>query len=140
MNLSPDGADFIKGYEALRLKAYDDGVGVWTIGWGHTKGVKEGMTCTEEKAQDWFLEDVAPAEQAVIDFVEVELDQSQFDALVSFVFNCGVSAFRSSTLLRLLNQGDYSGAAKQFGRWNKGGGQVMLGLTRRRAAEATMFA
>lgn len=140
MRLSPEGEAFIKGFETLRLKAYDDGVGVWTIGWGHTKNVKPGDTCTEEQAQQWFLEDLEPAEEAIDDFVDVVLTQGQHDALVSFVFNCGVGAFKSSTLLKLLNAKDFDAARGQFGRWNKGGGRVLDGLTKRRAAEAAMFA
>lgn len=145
MKISKKGIDFIKGYEALRLEAYDDGVGFWTIGWGHTKGVKKGDKITLAQAEAYMHDDLAPAEKAVNEWVAVPLQQTQYDALVSFVFNVGTGkpgyegGFYSSTLRRLLNEGDYIGAANEFLRWDKAGGKVLAGLTRRRKDEYNMF-
>jgi lysozyme len=137
--VSTAGLEIIKFYEALRLKAYRCPAGIPTIGWGHTRGVKMGDTCTLIQAEDWLREDCAEAENAVNSLVKVPLTHNQFDALVSFVFNIGAGAFSRSTLLRLLNSGDYSGASKQFERWNKSGGVVLNGLTARRKREKTLF-
>ena len=111
----------------------------WTIGWGHTAGVHEGDECTEQEAEEMLKWDLAEAEEAVNQFVEVDMRPYEYDSLVSFTFNCGVGAFHGSTLLRLLNNGDRNGAALQFKRWNKGGGKEIAGLTRRRLAEEKMF-
>lgn len=130
----------IKKWEKLRLVAYlptpND---KWTIGWGHTYKVKPGMKITEAQAEKFFDEDTAWAQKAVNQLVTVGLTQHQFDALVSFVFNVGERAFRTSTLLRKLNAGDYQGAAEQFPRWNKQAGKVLRGLVRRRAEEMEYF-
>lgn len=132
--------ELIKYWEELRLEAYlptpND---VWTIGWGHTKGVKKGDTITVEEAKDFLREDIAWAEAAVNDLVKVKLNQNQFDALVSFVFNVGTTNFKKSTLLKKLNAGDYNGAAEQFPRWNKQKGKVLNGLVKRRADEMQYF-
>lgn len=129
----------IKEFEGLRLEAYLCPAKKWTIGYGHTKTAKPGMKITERGAEELLRQDLAWCEEAVRTGVKVPLTQNQFDALVSFVFNVGAGAFKRSTLLRLLNQGDYDGAASQFQRWNKAGGQVLKGLTRRRKAEAEKF-
>ncbi|MHB0805997.1 lysozyme [Stutzerimonas nitrititolerans] len=139
MQTSQRGIDLIKSFEGLRLTAYDDGVGVQTIGYGHTKGVKPGMKITENWAEELLRDDLAEFEAAVNGLVKVRLCQHQFDALVSLVFNIGPGAFSDSTLLRLLNAGLYDDAALQFVRWNKGGGKVLSGLTRRRMAERKLF-
>lgn len=139
MRISETGIDFIKGFESFEPKAYLCPANVWTIGYGHTGDVHAGDVITEEVAEKLLEADLAEAEDAVNDFVDVDLEQCMFDALVIFTFNCGVGAFRGSTLLKLLNNGDYAGAKQQFLRWNKGGGKVLPGLTRRRAAEAEMF-
>jgi len=139
MTLSDSGKQFIKSKERLRLEAYRDAVGVWTIGWGHIVGVKEGDVCTIEQAEAWFAQDAAPCEACINSLVTVELTQAQFDALCSFAFNLGCMALRNSTLLRLLNAGDFAGAAEQFGRWNHAGGEVLAGLTERREQEMAMF-
>ena len=132
--------DMIKESEGLRLDAYmptpND---VWTIGYGHTKTAKPGMKITVKGAEALLLHDLAWVEDVVNDFVEVPLTQNQYDALCSFVYNVGGSAFRKSTLLRKLNTGDYQGAADQLPRWNKQKGKVLRGLTRRRAEERTLF-
>ena len=137
---SQDGVNLIKSFEGLRLTAYRDPVGVLTIGYGTTKGVSPGMQITQSQAEAFLKQDLAQFEQAVNDDVKVKLSSDQFDAVVSFTYNVGEGALASSTLLRLLNQGDYQGAAAQFARWNKGDGGVELaGLTRRRQAEKALF-
>ena len=129
----------IKEWEGYRDKAYLDTGGVWTIGWGHTKGVKQGDVCTLKQAEQWYLEDTEHARNGVETLVKVPLTDEMREALESFTYNCGVGALASSTLLRKLNALDYEGAAQQFKRWNKDNGKVILGLTRRRAAEEALF-
>ena len=143
MRTSDAGLDLIKHHEGVETEAYpdpgsDDGR-PWTIGVGHTKGVKKGDTCTVAQAMAWLREDIQDAEAAVLRLVKVPLTQAQFDSLVSFVFNVGSGALEKSTLLRMLNSGDYFGAAVQFERWNKNDGRVMAGLTRRRKEERNLF-
>ncbi len=138
------GVNLISGFEDTLFKAYDDGVGVWTIGTGTTVypngvKVKQGDTCTPEEAKAYFKHDLAKFEKTVNESVTVPLNQNQFDALVSLTYNIGSGAFTNSTLLKLLNKGDYQGAAEQFLRWNKAGGKVMKGLVRRREAERALF-
>lgn len=141
MKISDAGLDLIKSFEGLRLDAYmptpDD---VPTIGYGHTKGVQMGDSCTEEQATDWLREDCGDAEECVNKFVRVPMTQNEFDALVSLTFNIGCGAFKGSTLLKLLNNADYDGAAAQFPRWSKQAGNTLAGLVRRREAERRMFA
>lgn len=137
MNISSRGLALIKEFEQCRLKAYDDGGGVWTIGWGHTKGVGEDDCCTQAQADAWLIEDVAKAEAKVNKVVTRGLTQQMFDALVSFEFNTG--ALGKSTLLRRLNAGDLAGAAREFDRWVYDNGVKMSGLVRRRAAEKALF-
>ncbi|HEY9643946.1 MAG TPA: glycoside hydrolase family protein [Coleofasciculaceae cyanobacterium] len=138
--ISQKGVDLVKSFEGgPYLDAYRDPVGVWTIGYGTTDGVKAGMRITKAQAEQYLQEDLTQFEKAVKDNVRVPLNTDQFSALVSFTYNVGEGALASSTLLRLLNQGDYQGAADQFLRWNKGGGQELPGLTRRRNAERAMF-
>jgi lysozyme len=139
MNISEKGLQLIKESEALRLEAYADAVGVPTIGYGHTIGVRLGDTCTAEEATDYLLADLETVEKCIKNSVSIELTQGQYDALCSFVFNLGCTALRNSTLLRLLNAGDDAGAAEQFKRWNHAGGEVLAGLTKRRAKEAELF-
>lgn len=129
----------IKDHEGLRLKAYADPVGVWTIAWGHTRRVYPGQTITKEQAEALLRDDLADAEACVHRNVTVSLTQGQFDALVSFVFNLGCGALRRSSLLRHLNAGEYEKAAQQFPRWKHAGGQVLRGLVRRREDERQMF-
>jgi lysozyme len=133
------GLDLIKSFEGLRLSAYRDSVGIWTIGYGHTKGVKPGDTITVEQANDFLREDLRDAERAVNDLTFLNLTQSQFDALVSFTFNLGRGNLQASTLLRRVNEGDFEGAAEEFLRWTKAGGKVLPGLVRRREAERALF-
>jgi spore coat assembly protein SafA len=137
--LSQSGLDLIKGFEGLRLSAYQDSAGVWTIGYGHTGNVKPGDRITQAQADELLQKDTAWAQQAVRDQVKVPLTQGQFDALTSFTFNLGAGALAKSTLLSKLNAGDYGGAQAEFGKWVHAGGQVLQGLVRRRAAEAELF-
>lgn len=139
MKISQDGLNLIKEFEGFHADAYLCPAGVWTIGYGHTGGVAERQSVTKQEAEEYLKSDVAFAEDVVNEYVEVELTQHQFDALVCFVFNVGADAFRDSTLLRLLNQGQTEEAAEQFLRWNKAGGKVLTGLTRRREAERELF-
>jgi len=138
------GLDLIASFEGTRTRAYDDGVGVWTIGIGTTvypngTKVKKGDSCTLDQAKSYFAHDLKRFETTVNNLVKVPLSQNQFDALVSLVYNIGSGNFASSTLLKKLNAKDYAGAAEQFPRWNKGGGKVMKGLVRRRDAERALF-
>ncbi|MDQ9019931.1 lysozyme [Acinetobacter sichuanensis] len=139
---SSAGIDLICSFEGLELEAYDDGVGVWTIGYGTTVingvKVKKGDTCTVEQAKKYMASDLRKFEAAV-NKVTVALNQNQFDALVSLTYNIGTGAFADSTLLKKLNAGDYKGAAAQFGVWVKAGGKRMQGLVNRRAVERKLF-
>lgn len=140
MRVAGPGLEIIKDSEQLRLSAYlPTPVDVPTIGYGHTRGVKLGDTCTPEQAEQWLREDCAEAESAVGTLVKAPINQNQFDALVSLVFNIGGGNFASSTLLRKLNAGDYAGAADEFPRWNKQAGVVLGGLVKRRARERELF-
>lgn len=147
MYVSKQGLDLIKKFEGLRLKAYLCPSGVWTIGYGHTKGVYPGMVITEELADKFLIDDVWYFERGVESLVKVPLTQGQFDALVSFSFNVGLDidddniaeGLGDSTLLRKLNSGDYAGAADEFPKWNKSRGRVVRGLTLRRSAERALF-
>lgn len=136
---SQTGLSLTEGFEGLRLEAYQDQVGVWTIGYGHTSGVSPGQTCSQEQAQQWLLEDVQGASFAVNRMVTVQLNQNQFDALVDFTFNLGSGALGGSTLLRLLNAGNTQAAADEFLKWDHAGGVVVAGLTTRRIAEQKLF-
>lgn len=144
MKTSNSGINLIKGFEGKRLNAYDDGVGVWTIGFGTIKypngvRVKKGDSCTEEQAEAYLKNDLVKFENAINRLVKVPLNRNQFDALASFTYNLGETNLSTSTLLKKLNAKDYKGAADQFERWNKAGGKVMTGLTRRRKAEKELF-
>lgn len=139
MNTSASGIALIQSFEACAETAYVDADGVWTIGWGHTNGVNPGDTCTAAQASEWLREDLMVAEQAVNQLVTATLNQNQFDALVSLVFNIGVDAFRNSTLLRDLNAGNYTAAANWIPQWDHADGIEIAGLERRRLAEQTLF-
>lgn len=137
-----EGIDAIKRHEGLRLDAYPDpasGGEPWTIGYGHTGGVKRGDRITQEQAEQFLADDVATCQAAIDACVTVPLTEGQRWALTSFAFNLGVGALRKSTLLRKLNAGDYQGAADEFGRWVNAAGKPMPGLVKRRADERTMF-
>lgn len=138
------GIDLVKHFEGCYLKAYLCPANVWTIGYGHTGNVgpvpiTEGMTITQETAEQLLKEDMEYFEKAVLRLVKVPLNQAQFDSLVSFSFNVGSGALAKSTLLKLLNKGKYEEVPAQLNRWNKGGGKVLKGLVRRRKAEGYLW-
>jgi lysozyme len=137
---SANGLVLTKQFEGLILTAYQDSVGVWTIGYGHTgTDVQPGLTITEEQATILLAADVAWAVTCVNKSVKSAINQNQFDALVDFTFNLGCANLGQSTLLRLVNAANFAAAAKEFLRWNKAGGKVLNGLTRRRQAETDLF-
>lgn len=140
MKLNKEGLDLIKEFEGCKLHAYQDIVGVWTIGYGATgKGVAPGMTWTQEQADSRLNEDLARFTHGVEDLVEVDLNDNQFSALVSFAYNLGIGNLAKSGLLNKLNKENYVGASQSFPLWNKAGGKVVAGLTRRRMAEQALF-
>lgn len=140
MKISQKGVDLVKFFEGLELKAYKDSVGVWTWGYGSTgPHVTPCKVGTKEEAEKLLKKDLERFEKGVSDLVKVALNQNQFDALVSFSFNLGLGNLKSSTLLKKLNAKDYIGASKEFERWNRAGGKVLTGLTRRRIAERDLF-
>lgn len=139
MKISAEGLALIKKFEGCELEAYQDAVGVWTIGYGHIKGVKEGMTITKQQAEEMLLEELVEYENYVLEAVNHQLDQCMFDALVSWTYNLGPSNLNASTMLKVLNAGDYDAVPEQIKRWNKAGGKVLTGLVRRREAEALLF-
>lgn len=137
--LSLLGAVMIQNYEGLSTTPYKDAVGVSTVCWGSTENVVMGKVVSYEECVRRFVNDVAAAEQAVRDYVKVPVTQRQFDSLVSFTFNLGVGNFSRSTLLKLVNARECYGAAKEFLKWNKAGGRVLPGLTKRRIEESRTF-
>ncbi len=139
MKTSLEGIDLIKHFEGCELEAYKCPAGVWTIGYGHIKGVQQGDVITEQQADDMLVEELEEYENYIHNLVNCPLNQNQFDALVSWVYNLGSSNLQASTLLKVLNAGDYAGVPAQMLRWNKAGGKVLEGLTRRRQAEADLF-
>jgi len=140
MNISRAGLTLIKDFEKLRLTAYLDAVGVWTIGYGHTRSALPGMQISEARALDLLSQDVEDAEFTVQRFVRAPITQYQFDALVSLVFNIGGGAFKSSTILRLINErAEPLRIGAEFKRWVYGNGKKLGGLELRRAAERRMY-
>jgi len=138
---SDAGLALTKGFEGLRLSAYQDTAGVWTVGYGHTgPAILAGMTISEADAEALLRADLADAVACVNRAVSGAMTQNQFDAMVDFCFNAGRGNFLQSTLLRKVNLGDFGGAAIQFGLWVRAGGEVVPGLVRRRRAEAELFA
>lgn len=132
--------DLIKEFEGLRLTAYKDIVGVWTIGYGHTKTAVEGMRITSAGAEMLLRSDLEWVEGVINNSVKVPLKQNEYDALASLIYNIGGPAFKRSTMLRLLNNGaDRIDVANEFLRWNKAGGKVVKGLTNRRERERQLF-
>lgn len=145
MKTNTAGVDLIKGFERLELEAYRCSSGVPSIGYGHTKNVQPGDKITKRKAEQFLREDLAEAEEAVMKYVLVELNENQFSALVSFTFNTGTYAFRTSTLLKMINSEKWSEVRPQMLRWvygtdRKTGRKIKLnGLVRRRTAEYALF-
>ena len=141
MRISQRGINLIKRWEGCRLGAYRDVKGVFTIGWGTTdpKYAFDGNEITQSQADHLFMQDVLKFQREIAPLIKVEVAQAHWDALVSLAYNIGSGAFGRSTLLRLLNQGDYAGAQGQFSRWIYSGGKVYQGLVNRRADEARVF-
>lgn len=139
MNPSQNGMHLTEQFESCATEAYLDSKGVPTIGWGHTAGVYIGMTCTQDEADAWLVQDYQWAAGVVNRNVHIELTQNEFDALADFVFNVGAGHFLNSTLLRKLNANDIEGASEEFERWDMAGGQHLAGLLRRRIAEKNLF-
>jgi len=141
MRISQKGVDLIKHYEGCKLKAYRDIVGVLTIGYGHTGGdVRDGQVITQDDAEALLRLDLERFERGVERVVKVPLTQNQFDALVSFSFNLGLGALKSSTLLKKVNAEDWEGVKKEFLKWDMAGGHHVNGLLIRRTAESFLFA
>ena len=139
LSTSYKGVELIKRFEGLLLNAYRDAVGVWTIGYGHTKTAKAGQHITADEAHRLLIQDVIDHESHIKRLVTVPLKQQEFDALSSWVFNLGGGSLAGSTLLKKLNAGDYVGAANEFPRWNKADGKVLAGLTTRRNEERDLW-
>lgn len=146
MQISAKGLELIKSFEGYHRRlpngdctTYRCPAGVLTIGWGCTEGIREGMVWTAAEAEEGLRRELAKFEAAVARLVTVDINQNERDALVSFAYNCGSGALGKSTLLRRLNKGDREGAAREFSKWTRGGGRVLPGLVRRRAAEAALF-
>jgi lysozyme len=129
----------IKDYEGLHLTPYLCPAKIWTIGYGHTRTVRAGMQITQAQAEQLLDDDLSLIERAVQRLVQVPLNDNQFSALVSFTFNVGIGNFERSSLLQLLNRGWYEQVPAQLMRWNRISGEVMGGLSRRRAAEAQLW-
>ena len=139
METSSEGISLIQKFEGCELEAYQCSAGVWTIGYGHTKDVVEGMTITKEQAEQMLVDELHEYENYINKYVTVALSQNQFDALVSWVYNLGPANLKASTMLKVLNSGKYEDVPAQMKRWNKAGGEVLEGLIRRREAEACLF-
>ena len=147
MEISQEGISLIKKFEGCHkdmgngkgLESYQCAAGVWTIGYGSTKGVSQGMVITYERAEMLLMEDISDYEDAVNELITVPLSSNQFSALVAWCFNCGKNALKTSTLRKVLLAKDYDDVPEQIKRWNKAGGVVNEGLIRRREAEALLF-
>jgi lysozyme len=139
MRYSLQGDALTKRFEGCRLVAYQDQVGRWTIGYGHTLGVQPGQTCTQEQADAWLALDMSWAEMIVNNYVHITITQGEYDAMVDFTFNLGAGSFEHSTLLILVNEGKFTEAANEFEKWDHAGGKVVAGLLRRRQAEEAEF-
>ena len=139
MKTGTKGIDLIKHFEGCELEAYKCAAGVWTIGYGHIKGVTSNSVITQEQAEQMLVEELNEYEGYINNMVTVPLSQNQFDALVSWVYNLGGGNLKASTLLKVVNSGEFNGVPEQIMRWNKAGGKVLEGLTRRRQAEADLF-
>ena len=139
MQISKTGIELLKHFEGCELKAYQDSVGVWTIGYGHTKGIYEGLEITQLEAEKMLQDELPEYEGYITDKVVPMLQQHEYDALVCWVYNLGPTNLSSSTMLKKLNAGEFKEVPFQMKRWDKAGGQPLLGLTRRRNAEALLF-
>lgn len=144
MKVSPDGLALIKRWEGCRLKAYQDSVGFWTIGYGHTSAagkptVTSGLKITQKEAEDILANDLGKYEDAVQRAITKRPTQHQLDAMTSLCYNIGPGSFAKSSVVRKFNAGDIAGAANAFLLFNKAGGKVLTGLARRREDEKKLF-
>ena len=139
MHISAEGMALIKKFEGCELESYRCSADVSAIGFGHTKGVSDGDSCTQEEADQMLTDDLEEFEGYVDKLVTVDLKQNEFDALVAWTFNLGPTNLKSSTMLQVLNEGKKSEVPAQMKRWNKAGGNILNGLIRRREAEALLF-
>jgi len=139
LKTSQEGISLIKSFEGCELTAYRCSANVPTIGFGHTAGVSDGDTCTQEEAETMLAEDLVEFEDYVKNYVESELQQNEFDALVAWTYNLGPKNLSESTLLKELNAGNLEEVPRQMKRWNRAGGEVLDGLIRRREAESRLF-
>jgi GH24 family phage-related lysozyme (muramidase) len=142
--INDSGVEIVKHFEGMRTTAYQDSVGIWTIGYGHTSmagppSVSPGMTITAAEAESILRQDLGVFEKGVADAASKSTSDDQFSAMVSFSFNVGLGAYRDSTLLKKHNAGDHAGAADEFLRWVYAGDQVLPGLQRRRNAERALY-
>lgn len=138
-SISENGLQLIRDIESFSSKPYKD-AGGWSIGYGHYMGPTPTINfVTPQQGEEFLKSDTASAAKTVASAVKVPLNQNQFDALVSFVYNIGAGNFKSSTLLKLLNSGDYQGAADQFKYWNKSRGKILTSLVNRREREKALF-
>lgn len=137
--MTPRGLALVKEFEGCKLVAYQDMVGVWTIGYGHTLAVKRGDTITQERADEMLLDELRVFELRVLALCLGKTNLNQLDALTALAYNIGLSALAGSTVLRKHNAGDRLGAADAFLLWNRAGGRPVSGLTRRRAAERLVY-
>lgn len=139
MIASKDCKKLVKHFEGLRLTAYQCSANVWTLGWGHTRGVEQGDYIDQDQAETWLDDDLHSCAKDIHRLVNVPLEQHQFDALSSWVFNLGGTNLKESTMLKVIN-GDIDGdIVFEMKRWNKSGGQILPGLIKRRDAEAEMW-
>jgi len=139
MKISSEGLELIKHFEGCETTAYQDSVGVWTIGYGHTKGVEEGQTCSIEDAETMLADEMDEYEGYINNMVKVDLEQHEFDALVAWVYNLGPTNLGESTMLKVLNGGQFDRVPDEMNRWTRAGGEILEGLVRRRQAESLMF-
>ncbi len=140
MRASKKAIDLIKSFEGCKLEAYQDGGGVWTIGYGTTGlGIVEGLKISQPVANGMLLDYVGNVSEQVSSIVKMRCNQNQFDALVCFTYNLGFGALKGSTLLKKILISDMAGAAEEFHKWNHDNGKVVAGLTRRREAEKALF-
>ena len=139
MKISQEGKELIKKFEGCKLESYRCSADVATIGFGHTRGVQDGDTCSQDEADQMLTEDLEEFEDHVNSLVQVKLTQNQFDALVAWTFNLGAGNLKSSTMLRVLNEGRHDKVPSEMRRWNKAAGQVLDGLVRRREAESRLW-
>lgn len=139
MKLTCEGLTLIKEFEFCKLRAYQDIRGLWTIGYGRTHGVKPEMTCTQEQADQWLMDDVEAMGKLLAEFVPSTLNDNQFSACLCLVYNIGIGNFRKSQLAADVNNGFMKSAADRFLDWDHCDGKVIPGLYRRRSAERALF-